>query len=271
MDDKPTLTANLERGVETQVLRTMQDRGITPEMWRQIGSFPRPGRNLIADQIAEVIRRHCGMIFLSRYDQLESFRRYNNWLQTISPEHVIPFSEFVPIQERLGEIPDHSLLFYCHSGDVILTSYLALQYAFSTRKKFASGSIGTLQLRKMEPAPLTPPRPNGFYWMRIPFEDEQAIGKKFQRFNIKEARELLGENWSMGCEGFQFVSITHPHYPELIDGEKYPWIALPGLYSSPSSASPIIHLDEFGDLCITLQSIVSSSEKIGAGTLKLIQ
>lgn len=223
-----TLTADLRRGDETAVLLRLQERGIRPDWYSQIG---RPYPNPLADEVAEVIRRHCLKVFLPLAEQFERFFKYNEWLKAGHREYAIQLSELEKMQAELASLPVDALLFYCHNGDVVLTAKLAWEYICSYRQKTWKWNNVRFEKNWMEAD--GPARPTGFYTMRLLAEDSQAIGKKFQNRKVVDVRRELGEDWGMGCEGLQFVGITHIHYPELMDGGKYPFVDLPGLAVAP--------------------------------------
>lgn len=223
-----TLTADLRRGDETAALLRLQERGILPDWYRQIG-LPEP--NPLADEVANVIRRYCLRIFLPLAEQFQNFLSYNRWLKEKHPEYTIPDNELQKWQEEIARLAPEALLFYCHNGDVVLTAKLAWEYTCSYRQKTWRWDQVRFEENWMRGE--GPVRPKGFYTMRRPPEDTEAIGKKFQGRMVCDVRQELGNDWGIGAEGLQFVGITHPHYPELMDGDKYPFIDLPGLAVAP--------------------------------------
>lgn len=176
--------------------------------------------------------------FLSPAEQYQGFFDYNTWLKDEHPENVIPDEHFITLQRDLTSKADSDvLIFYCHKGDVVLTARLAWEYICSYRKETRESKYVRFETGYMRPADKEPVRSVGFYIMKRPPEDEKAIGRRFKNKPVNQVREKLGKDWGMGCEGIQFVGITHMHYPELMDGDIFPFIDLPALAVNPGVGS----------------------------------
>jgi hypothetical protein len=190
-------------------------------------------------------------VFLSPIKQFEGFRVYNEWLRENHPEYVISKEEIAEMEAKLPELPAEVLIFYCHRGEVVLTAGFAWQYISSYREKTWKADYVRFEAGYMKPAEREPDRPEGFYVMRRPAEDGDALGKRFQGIAVSKVQRKLGNDWGMSCEGFQFMGITHKHYPELMDGDKFPFIDLPGLAVAPGAVgdfclAPYLHFFEGG-------------------------
>jgi len=111
-------------------------------------------------------------------------------------------------------------------------------------------------------------RPKGFYILKIPLEDQKAIGKKFQGKSADEVCRKLGKDWGMGPEGFQIVGITHKHYPELMDGDTFPFINLPAI-TTRFDQDKCLQLDVIeGKLRLTNTSFTFPDIHYGCGFLQ---
>lgn len=198
------------------------------------------GPEKTADALQLIVEGKLGVelpVFLSPVQQFQSFLHYNKWLKEYAQEFVISNDEIESQWAKLLATPEDALLFYCHMGHVVKTAELAWEYACSYRDKIWKSDFVKFdeQGGYMKPADNEPDRPSGFYIMKRPPEDELFIGKKFQNTQVVDVRKQLGNDWGIGCEGIQFVGVTHRHYPELMDGDKIPFIDLPGLAISPSA------------------------------------
>lgn len=174
----------------------------------------------------EVIRP---TLFLSLAEQLKGFVDYNQWLKKNYPEHAISDEELAVQETKLGKKSFNRLIFYCHEGDVVLTAELTWEYICSYCEPILGASPIRFEADYMQLPGSEPARPEGFYTMKLPSEDRDAVGKKFQGKSLDEVRRKLGNDWGMGPEGLQFVGITHKDYPGMMDGCKFPFICLPAL------------------------------------------
>lgn len=107
-------------------------------------------------------------------------------------------------------------------ADAILSGKLAWQYACRRRKD----NIWQCQYVDFEkPAdirlrPGAPARPQGFYYAKI------QTGQRFQATTVAQLRKGLKTDTGFAPEGFQLLSVTHPHFPELMSERKIPFMAL---------------------------------------------
>lgn len=191
----------------------------------------RSNNGQFAREVAAFITRGgpLNLVFLPLGEQLRKFAGYNLWLGKNYPDQAVTGKEVADVWQKLSGAPNDALLFYCHNGDVVLTAKLAWEYTCSYRQKTWKWEQVRFERGWMKADDREPKRPAGFYWLRRPPEDAEAVGRKFRGRKIADVRQELGKDWGMGCEGLQFVGVTHTHYPELMDGDKYPFIDLPGL------------------------------------------
>jgi hypothetical protein len=108
-------------------------------------------------------------------------------------------------------------------ADPVLSGKAAWDYARKTRKKgtvWQSPHIDFDRSDAFRPRPGAPKRPKGFYFGKI------RIGKGSRPITVNKARRLFGDVTGWGPEGFQFVCITHAHFPDLMSDRKMPFMAL---------------------------------------------
>ncbi len=210
-------------------------------------------------------------VFLSLLEQLQGFKNYNEWLRKVYPSHVIPEVEMQTMEDKILNLDPEALLFYWH-GDVVLTSKLAWEYICSYRQKTRKSNDVVFEPKRMRLNIREPSRPKGFYWGKRPKEDKKAIGKKFQGRKATDVRMELGNDIGMASEGIQFVGITHKHYQELMNGEEYPFIDLPGFdldfgVDGASSFIASLDLDSKGTLNLYCGHVVTENSLYGSGSL----
>lgn len=211
-------------------------------------------------------------VFPSAVEQFQGFIAYNEWLEENHPEYAISQREMAKMHEKLAELDPEALVFYCHQGDVVLTTKLAWDYICSYREKTLKSAYIRFEDGYMKADEREPARPKGFYTMRRPPEDKEAIGKRFQGIPVRKVRQKLGNDWGMGSEVLQFVGITHKHYLELMNGNEIPFIDLPGLAVSPNAdgdffVASCLRFSE-GGLELRHAHVGGSDSDFGSGSLR---
>jgi hypothetical protein len=104
----------------------------------------------------------------------------------------------------------------------VLSGKLAWEYAIKRRrgKTWQCEYIDFSKPEDIRLRPGAPPRPKGFYFAKI------QPGKKFMAMTVSQLRKKLVIDTGWGPEGFQFLSITHPHFADLMNARKIPFMAL---------------------------------------------
>jgi len=121
-----------------------------------------------------------------------------------------------------------TVLFYgfgddgCGNADTVVSGQLAWEYALKRRrgKTWQCEYIDFKKPENIRLRPGAPTRPKGFYWAKI------QPGKRFQNMTVSQLRKHLRSATGCGPEGFQFLSITHPHFADLMTERKMPFMAL---------------------------------------------
>jgi hypothetical protein len=108
------------------------------------------------------------------------------------------------------------------NADPVLSGKSAWEYALKRRKR-RTWQCEYVDFEKPEDIrlrPDAPARPKGFYFAKI------QPGKRFQNLTVSQLRKNLRTDAGLGPEGFQFLSITHPHFADLMTERKIPFMAL---------------------------------------------
>lgn len=215
-------------------------------------------------------------IFLPLDEQVDKIIKYNEWLKKDHSQLLVSDNEIADFTDQIKGIKNEdSLVFYCHGGDVVLSARLAWEYICSYRKRAWKSPYVRFEAGCMKSADNEPARPSGFFIKKLPIEDRKGIGKKFQGKSVANARENLGDDWGMGFEGIQVLGITHPHYPELMDGAEIPFIDLPGLALAPGGVggfcgAPYLYFSG-GELGLYDSRVVHTVPLHGSGSLQQCQ
>lgn len=107
------------------------------------------------------------------------------------------------------------------NADSVLSGKLTWEYA-CRRKKPKTWQCQYIDFDKTDNIrlrPGAPPRPRGFYHAKI------QTDKKFLSLTVSGLRKKFNDQTGCGPEGIQFLTITHPHFPLLMNARKIPFMA----------------------------------------------
>jgi len=107
-------------------------------------------------------------------------------------------------------------------SDAVLSGKVAWEYALKDRKGKAwqCEYVDFNKPQDVRLRPGAPARPKGFYFAKI------NTGEQFKAMTISQLRKKLAMDTGWGPEGFQFLAITHPHFADLMNERKIPFMAL---------------------------------------------
>ena len=108
------------------------------------------------------------------------------------------------------------------NSDTVLSGELAWDYG-RRRRKGKTWQCEYIDFEKSEDIrlrPGAPPRPRGFYYANL------QPGKHLVNLTVSQLRKRLGTITGWGPEGFQFLTITHAHFADLMTERKIPFMAL---------------------------------------------
>ena len=108
------------------------------------------------------------------------------------------------------------------NSDAVLSGKLAWDYGRKRRngKTWQCEYIDFEKPDDIRLRPGAPPRPKGFYYARL------QPGKNLVNLTVSQLRKRLGTVTGWGPEGFQFLTITHAHFADLMTERKIPFMAL---------------------------------------------
>jgi hypothetical protein len=108
------------------------------------------------------------------------------------------------------------------NADAVFSGQLAWEYALKRRrgKTWQCEYIDFKKLEDIRLRPGAPARAKGFYYAKI------QPGERFQKLTVSQLRKNLGTDTGCGPEGFQFLTVTHTHFPDLMTERKIPFMAL---------------------------------------------
>ena len=106
------------------------------------------------------------------------------------------------------------------NADAVLSGKRAWDYALQRRKTWQCEYVDFNKSEDIRLRPEAPPRPKGFYLAKI------TSGERFLKLTVAQVRKKFTPDTGWGAEGFQFLSITHPHFADLMNERKLPFMAL---------------------------------------------
>jgi hypothetical protein len=109
------------------------------------------------------------------------------------------------------------------NADPVLSGKSAWDYAVKTRKKgtvWQSPYVDFDRPDAFRLRPGAPSRPRGFYFAKIRTEG------MLQAMSVAQALKSFISVTGWGPEGFQFLCVTHAHFPDLMSERKIPFMAL---------------------------------------------
>ena len=106
------------------------------------------------------------------------------------------------------------------NSNAVLSGKLAWDYALRRRKTWQCEYVNFNKPEDIRLRPEAPDRPQGFYLAKI------TSGERFLNLTVAQVRKKLEIATGWGPEGFQFLAITHPHFADLMNERKIPFMAL---------------------------------------------
>lgn len=137
------------------------------------------------------------------------------------------------------------------NSDPVLSGRLTWEYALKNwwRETWQCEYIDFNKSDYIRLRPGAPPRKKGFYYAKL------QLGEKFQSFTVSQVRKNFDIDTGCGPEGLQFLIITHTHLQKMMNGRKFPFMALADYDVAPYG---------FGDFFDSVQ-IFCSEEVLGLG------
>ena len=167
---------------------------------------------------------------LTVQEQIKAWRQANRKMGWNIPQDEFKKQEIMPTSiestENQGFIG--TALFYGFGDDgsgnsnAVLSGELAWGYG-RKRRNGKTWQCEYIDFEKPDDIRLrlgAPPRPKGFYYARL------QPGKHLLNLTVSQLRKRLGTVTGWGPEGFQFLTITHAHFADLMTERKIPFMAL---------------------------------------------
>jgi hypothetical protein len=169
-------------------------------------------------------------LILTLPEQIKAWHKANRKMGWNIPQDKFDKQEILPSltdgsvnQEFIG-----TALFYgfgddgSGNSDAVLSGELAWEYGRKRRngKTWQCEYVDFDKSENIRLRPGAPPRPKGFYHASL------QPGKHFVNLTVSQLRKKLGTVTGWGPEGFQFLTITHAHFADMMTERKIPFMAL---------------------------------------------
>jgi hypothetical protein len=177
----------------------------------------------------EIKPKHPSPSILAVSEQIEFWRkavRKMSWNIRKEEFHRIETPPQITDQDRLDGYIDLILSYgFGDDGqgnaDSILSGKTAWDYARRHRKgkTWQCANIHFDNPEYFRLRPNAPPRPKGFYFSKI------QTGQRYQNLTVSQVLTRLHNDTCFGPEGIQFLTVTHPHFQDLMNERKIPFMA----------------------------------------------
>jgi hypothetical protein len=167
---------------------------------------------------------------LTMQEQIKAWRHANRKMGWKIPQDEFNNQEITSVSAESTENQGFigTALFYgfgddgSGNSDAVLSGELAWDYGRKRRngKTWQCEYIDFKKSEDIRLRPGAPPRPKGFYHARL------QPGKHLLNLTVSQLRKRLETVTGWGPEGFQFLTITHTHFADLMTERKIPFMAL---------------------------------------------
>ncbi len=181
-------------------------------------------------KLSKIKPKYSNPSILSIPEQIEFWRRAArkmNWSIGKEEFHSIAAPPRIRDQDRFDGYIDVILSYgFGDNGrgnaDPILSGKTAWEYARKHRrgKTWQCQHIHLDNPEYLRLRPDAPARPKGFYFSKI------QTGQRFQHLTVSQVLKRLSNDTCFGPEGIQFLTVTHPHFQNLMNERKIPFMAL---------------------------------------------
>lgn len=107
------------------------------------------------------------------------------------------------------------------NSDAVLSGQNAWQFACRIRRgrTWQCEYIDFAKKDQIRLRPLACSRPKGFYWVKL------RLGTKFKSWTVNRLIRQIDKGTCCGPEGIQLLSVTHPHFSEMMNRRLMPFMA----------------------------------------------
>ena len=270
MKASPTLTADLRRGDETQVLLKLQQEGVTPDDYAEIAEND-PMR---ADVVA-AIQKH--RLFSPPEEQERRLLKINGLLwcdSAITPEAIVALGG-PPKCPAWDEHHLYAVVLLYETGDALTTfqrNWEACVHIFGEELSWKWNGL-VMTPKGVRPREGAKPRKPGLRWAVA------ELGRAYQGITVRDARvaQSAEESAGMGQE-LPLIAALHPRWATSLNGKTIPFVDAPDLEIAPDGegkfyCAPCLHFDRdrglgLGRVGLGACNVGNPNRGFGSGSLQ---
>lgn len=263
----PSLTADLRRGDETQVLMKLQQDGVTHEDYAAIAQNDAMRREIVA----AVLKYR---LFATPEEQIVTILRVNEaiWKDRSVTEKAIRKLGDPPVCPPSDERHLYCVFLPRETGDPVLTlkdNVKALRFVHGEDKFWQwDGIVFTSEGVRLRQGAIV--RPKGLRWSIA------ELGRERQNQKVEDVRPALdlAKRMGMGQE-LPLIGALHPKWARAMDGDKIPFVDAPDLEVRPNasaaesfSSAPCLRFGrDTGRVGLDARGVASANPYCGSGVL----
>lgn len=266
MMTSPTLTSALPNGQAQQVLRKLQECGVTVDDYVAI----KDSDALLADVVA-AIQKH--RLFSSPEEQVKRLLEINGHLwcdSAITAEAIVALGA-PPTPPASDEHHLYAVVLLYETGDALTTfqrNWEACVHVHGERATWKwDGLVMTPQ--GVRPHEKAKPRKAGLRWAVA------ELGRAYQGIAVRDARVAQGSTELVGMgQELPLIAALHPRWATSMNGETIPFVDAPDLEGAPYGEGEVYHapyLDfnrVYGKVSLRAHDVDNPHRYDGSGSLQ---
>jgi hypothetical protein len=266
MKASPTLTADLRRGDETQVLLKLQQDGVTPDDYASIAA----NEAMRADVVA-AIQKH--RLFTSPEEQVKRLLEVNAalWRDPAITAEAIAALGSPPIAPASDERHLYAVVLLYETGDALRTfeqNWEACVHVFGEERTWKWDGL-LFTPKGVRPRENTKPRKPGLRWAVA------ELGRAYQGACVSDVRPQIAKQKTMGMgQELPLIAALHPRWATSMNGETIPFVDAPDLEVAPDdegafSCAPYLCFDrDYGKVRLYALAVTDPIQDCGSGSLQ---
>ncbi|MFZ5364131.1 MAG: hypothetical protein ACOZAG_01470 [Patescibacteria group bacterium] len=225
MKASPTLTADLRRGDETQVLLKLQQDGVTPDDYAEIAV-----NEAMRAEVVAAIQKH--RMFTPPEEQVKNLLRLNGllWCDPAITTETLAALGLPPKCPPSDEHHLYAVVLLYETGDALQTLERNWQACVAVHGEERTWKWDGLVFspKGVRPREGAKPRQPGLRWVVA------ELGRAYQGMRVRDARVALSAEESAGMgQELPLIAALHPRWATSMNGGTIPFVDAPDLEVAP--------------------------------------
>ncbi|MFA5128955.1 MAG: hypothetical protein WC445_03220 [Patescibacteria group bacterium] len=266
MKASPTLTADLRRGDETQVLLKLQQDGVTPDDYAAIAA----NEAMRADIVAAIQKYR---LFTPPEEQVKILLRLNGllWCDPAITAEAIAALGAPPTAPDSGKNVLYAVVLLYETGDALTTFQRNWEACVAIHGEERTWKWDGLVMtpKGVRPREKAKPRPAGLRWAVA------ELGRAYQDIAVRDARVVQGSTELMGMgQELPLIAALHPRWATSMNGKTIPFVDALDLEVAPDGEgefgyAPCLNFDrDYGKVHLNADDVDNSLRNFGSGSLQ---